>query len=112
MSADGGSLRIPLIGAGSIATAAAATPSPSRRWTIETAERVADEDRLRVQGVDELGVVVDDVVDAVRGDSLGMVPRLLDRLGVARPARRLRRVTGFLEELDPFPHESACSQSP
>ena len=41
---------------------------------------------------DDLGVVVDDVVDAVPGDAVGLAAGLLDRVGVARPARRDRRV--------------------
>ena len=51
-SADGGRNMTPLGGAGSIATAAAARSCPSKPLDDETAERVADHDRLRAEPSD------------------------------------------------------------
>jgi len=73
---------------------------------------MADYDRLHVEPADDPGVVLDDVVDAVPGDALGILPGFLDRAGVTRPPRRRRCVPGSRKRSIHAPHESACSQSP
>ncbi|CAG6397802.1 hypothetical protein SCOCK_60135 [Actinacidiphila cocklensis] len=65
------------------------------------AEGVADQDRQRVHASDDRRVVLDDVVDAVVGDALRVLPRVLDAVGVAGPARRGRVVALLAEEVDP-----------
>ena len=62
---------------------------------------MADDDRLGRQPADDPGVVLDDVLDAFPGDSLGLPPGLLDGVGGARPARCYRGVTRLLEQVHP-----------
>ena len=58
------------MGAGSIATAAAADPLAEYSLGDKTAEGVTDHDRLGCEPADDLGVMVDDIGDAFAGDGL------------------------------------------
>jgi hypothetical protein len=73
---------------------------------------VADEDRLGGQLVDDAGVVLGDLVDAVASEGLRVGPGEFDRFLVAGPAWRDGCVACLLEQLNPGVQDVACSQSP
>jgi hypothetical protein len=62
---------------------------------------VTHDDGLGLEAADDPGVVGDDVVDAVTGDAIGLLPRLFDRVCVARLAGSDRRVARLPEAVDP-----------
>ena len=77
------------------------------------AEGVPDQDRLVRQRGDDLGVVRDDVVDAVVGDGVRVRAGLLDGVGVAGPARAPRRRTRPAVKCSTqASQDRACSQRP
>jgi hypothetical protein len=82
-------------------TPAEARFCPSQPLGDEISERVADDDRLRVEPADDLGVLIDDVVDPVAGDAVGLLARFLDSVRIAGPGRRDGHVALLAEELDP-----------
>jgi hypothetical protein len=55
--------------------------------------------RPGIQPADDLGVVLDHVIDAFPGDPVGLAPGFLDRVRGTRPAWRQRRVSRLLEQL-------------
>src|SRR5207247_10033446 len=67
----------------------------------QATERVADDDGLCLELADDLGVVLDHVVDAVFGDPLRVLPGLLDGVLITGPAGRGRLVAGLPEPFDP-----------
>jgi hypothetical protein len=62
---------------------------------------VADEHRFLVQGIDDLGGVVGDLLQALLGEDFRLRSGPFDRLRIVRPVRRQRRVAGLLEEVRP-----------
>jgi hypothetical protein len=62
---------------------------------------VADDRRLAVQPADDGLEVVGDLPDRLAGEHLGMLGRLLDRLGVVRPAGGQGHIAVVLEQLGP-----------
>src|SRR5438094_743333 len=65
---------------------------------------MADHGRLPIQLADDVLEMVGDLLDRLAGEDFRLGARLLDRLGVVRPARGERRVAGLLEEgLPPVP---------
>src|SRR2546430_9446491 len=65
---------------------------------------MADHGRLPIQLADDVLEMVGDLLDRLTGEDFRLGARLLDRLGVVRPARGERRVAGLLEEgLPPVP---------
>ena len=67
----------------------------------EAAEGVSDDDRWRLEPVDDVGVVADGVVDPDVGDVLGVRPRLGHGVGFMGPAGCDRVVAGIAEQLLP-----------
>ena len=58
-------------------------------------------DRLLVQGRDDLGRVIGDLLQGLVGEDLGFRPGDLDRFRIVRPVRRQRDVPGLLEQRGP-----------
>jgi hypothetical protein len=72
-------------------------PAPGQDLRQQAAERVTDDGRLALEPAEHLLEVVGDVADALVREDLRMGLRLRDRVRIVRPARRHRRVPGFLE---------------
>jgi hypothetical protein len=62
---------------------------------------VADDQGLAIQPADDPVLVVRDLVDPLAGEHLGVLSGLGDRVGVVRPSRCHRDVTGLFEEGHP-----------
>src|ERR1700722_6515328 len=62
---------------------------------------MSDRDRLRAEAADRLGVVVDDIVDAIARNRTRVAACLGNGGGVTRPAGCDRVVARLAEELDP-----------
>ena len=68
----------------------------------QSAEGMADHNRLRRQRPNDLGIVLDDVVDADVREPLGMGVRFRDRGWLAWPAGRDGVIAGGAEQLHPW----------
>src|SRR4051794_39610940 len=62
---------------------------------------MAHDGRLAIEPSDDLFEVVRDLADALPGERVRLRIRLLDALGVVRPARRERGVSGFVVDRRP-----------
>jgi hypothetical protein len=63
-----------------------------------------------VQGIDDLGGVVGDLLQGLLGEDVRVRPGLFNRCRIVWPVRRQRRVAGLLEEVRPV--GSAARQQP
>ena len=54
-----------------------------------------------VQGIDDLGGVIGDLLQGLLGEDVRVRPCLFNGLRIVWPVRRQRRVTGLLEEVRP-----------
>jgi len=54
-----------------------------------------------VQGIDDLGGVIGDLIQGLPGEDARVRPGLFNRFRIVWPVRRQRRVTGLLEEVRP-----------
>jgi hypothetical protein len=69
-----------------------------------------DEHRFLVQGIDDFGRVVGDLLQGLLGEGVGVRPGRFDRFRIVWPVRRQRRVAGLLEEFHPV--GAAARQQP
>ena len=67
----------------------------------QTAGGVPHDHRLLVQGRDDFGRVIGDILQRLVGEDLGFGPGGFDRLRIVWPVRRQRDVPGLLEQLGP-----------
>jgi len=65
-----------------------------------------------VQGIDDLGRVVRDLLQSLLGKDVRVCAGILDGLRIVRPVRRERRVAGPAEELPPASQLLGNSQMP
>ena len=76
--------------------------APAREHLRQQAPgRVPYDGWLPVQGIDDLGGVIGDLLQGLLGENVGVRPGLLNRFRIARPVRRQRRVAGLLEKVRP-----------
>jgi len=57
--------------------------------------------RFLVQRIDDLGGVVDDLLQGLLGEDVRVRPSLFNRFRIVWPVRRQGRVAGLLEEVGP-----------
>jgi hypothetical protein len=62
---------------------------------------VPDQRWFLVQGIDDLGGVIGDLLQGLLGEDVRVRPGLFNRFRIVWPVRRQRRVAGLLEEVRP-----------
>src|ERR1700692_742865 len=101
LRAETGSGRPPRNGAGLTGTPRGAPPTTRQDLGEQPTEGMADEGRLAGELADHVAVVVGDLPDALVGEHLGVLVRVLDGVGIIRPARPEGGIARLLEHRPP-----------